>query len=214
MITGYSENGRIFYCRTYFDKEYLDENNNYLETDFWPFLIIHIGERNDKPGVLYNLKTSLKTLIDSFEAECSNGYYQGAQAYEKWIEGLLDDTLWDRGNSKDDIERRLAVNDYMLLNLIDARRSAAEYLDECVPLLKGEEAGLLAEIVSLYRKIAEQLSSFRNKLKNADGEDLCYNTIKTKFSTCYLKEQAELLQSVLQMEKEIAEKAKRIINND
>ncbi|NLY18731.1 MAG: hypothetical protein GX045_07225 [Clostridiaceae bacterium] len=170
-----------------------------------------MAKKKDKPCDLDNLKTSLQTLVDSFEAEFSRGYYQCSLAYEKWIEGLLDDTLWDGGNSKDDIERRLDVNDYMLLNLIDARRCAAKYLGECVPLLKGEKADLLTEIVSLYRKITEQLGSFRNKLKAGDGENLRYNAIDTKNSTCYLKEQAELLQSIPQTEKEIAEKAKRII---
>lgn len=211
MITGYSENGKVFYCRTYFDKEYLNENKDYLVSDFWPFLIIHLGEKKDKPSDLENLITSLHALVDSFETECYGGYFQGAQAYEKWITGLRNDTLWNNGNSKDDIERRLCVNDYMLLNLIDARRCAAEYLNECVPLLTGEKADLLTEIVSLYRKITAQLSTFRNKLKNSDGESIHYNDINTKISTSFLKEQAELLESILQTEKDIVEKAKQII---
>ncbi|HHV45834.1 MAG TPA: hypothetical protein GXX53_02830 [Tissierellia bacterium] len=73
MITGYSENGKVFYCRTHFDKEYLNENKNYLVSDFWPFLIIHFGEKKDKSSDLDNLITSLHTLVDSFEAECYDG---------------------------------------------------------------------------------------------------------------------------------------------
>ncbi|NLY18730.1 MAG: hypothetical protein GX045_07220 [Clostridiaceae bacterium] len=45
VITGFSENSKNFYCRTYFDKEHLNENNDYLESDFWPFMIIHFGEK-------------------------------------------------------------------------------------------------------------------------------------------------------------------------
>jgi len=90
-----------------------------------------------------------------------------------------------------------------LLNLIDARRCAAEYLNECIPLLDGEKADFLNEIVSLYRKITAQLSTFRNKLKTSDGESIHYNDINTKISTSFLKEQAELLESILQAKKKL-----------
>ena len=211
VITGYSENGKVLYCRTYFDKEDLNENKDYLVSEFWPFLIVHFGEKTAKPSDLDNLIASLHTLVGSFGAECSNGYFQGAQAYEKWIAGLRNEQLWDQGNAKDDVERRLAVNDCMLLNLVDARRCAAAYLSECVPLLRDERADLLAEIASLYRGIAEQLSSFRSKVKTSDGESLRYNAVETKVSTRFLKEQASLLESVLQVEREIAERARKII---
>jgi transcriptional regulator with XRE-family HTH domain len=143
------------------------------------------------------LGASLHTLVGSFEAEYSNRYFQGAQAYEKWIAGLRNEQLWDQGSAKDDVDRRLAVNDCMLLNLVDARRCAAAYLSECVSLLKDERADLLAEIASLYRGISEQLSSFRNKMKTSDGERIRYNAVDTKVSTRFLKEQASLLESVL-----------------
>lgn len=211
VITGYGENGKAFYCRTYFDKEYLNENKDYLEPDFWPFLIMHFGEKKEKPCDLDILIASLHALVDSFDAECNRGYFQGAQAYKKWIDGLRNDTLWDSRNSKDNLNRRLCVNDYILLNLVDARRCAAKYLRECFHLLKGEKANLLAEIVLIYGRITEQLSAFRNKLKTADGENLHYNVVNTKSSISLRNEQAELLESVLQAEKEIAEKVNRIL---
>jgi hypothetical protein len=99
----------------------------------------------------------------------------------------------------------------MLLDLVDARRCAAAYLSECVPLLKDERADLLAEIASLYRGSTEQLSSFRNKVKTSDGERIRYNAVDTKVSTRFLKEQASLLESVLQVERRIAERARKII---
>jgi len=211
VITGFRENGKVFYCRTYFDREYLSDKDEYLESESWPFLIIHFGERKDRPSDSENLKASLQTLVDSFEAGCSSGYFQGRQAYEQWIAGLRNRRLWDKGNSKDDIERRLAVNDYLLLNLIDARRCAAAYLNENVPLLKGEKAGLLTEIAGSYSSIAGQLSSFRSQLKAGGEEPIRYYAIDTKISTRCLDEQADLLESMLQAEKEIADKAKRIL---
>jgi len=59
--------------------------------------------------------------------------------------------------------------------------------------------------------MTEKLSMFRNKLKTGDGENVCYNAIDTKINTNFLKEQAELLESILQIEKASVEKAKRII---
>ena len=99
----------------------------------------------------------------------------------------------------------------MLLNLIDARRCAAAYLNENVPLLKGEKAGLLTEIAGSYSSIAGQLSSFRSQLKAGGEEPIRYYAIDTKISTRCLDEQADLLESMLQAEKEIADKAKRIL---
>lgn len=115
------------------------------------------------------MTASLHILLDSFKANRNGGYFQGMEAYDKWVAGLRNDTLWDSGNSKEDIERRLGVNDSTLLNLIDARRCASEYLSECVHLLTGKKADLLNEIISVYRKIVQQLSTFRIKLKAADG---------------------------------------------
>ena len=80
MITGYAENGKVLYCRTYFDKDYWNESQDYLESDFWPFLIMHCGEKKARPSDLDNLVASLHTLVQSFEAECSSGYFQGAEA--------------------------------------------------------------------------------------------------------------------------------------
>lgn len=58
--------------------------------------------------------------------------------------------------------------------------------------------------------MAEQLGSLRSKLKTSDGEGLRYNAIDTKVSTRFLKEHASLLESVLQVEREVVEKARRI----
>lgn len=125
VITGYRDNGKILLCRTYFDGELLKERGmDYLEADFWPFLITHIGERKDKPSEYESLLSSLELLIKSFQAPVQNGYYQGQEAYERWIEGLLREELWDGHSSYQEIDRRIGVNDTTLLNLIDARRSA------------------------------------------------------------------------------------------
>jgi hypothetical protein len=102
VITGYSDNGKALYCRTYFDGELLDENGmpkdgsgEYLKTEEWPFLISHFGKKVERPSDAEVLRQSLQTLVTTFNAPHERGYYQGAEAYEKWIGGLRNDALWD-----------------------------------------------------------------------------------------------------------------------
>ena len=216
VITGYKENGKILLCRTYFDKEILaglNEKGGYLETDFWPFLIAHFGEKTEKPSEHQILATSLNALVESFESQRVRGYYQGQQAYEKWIEGLKNNALWDEKSIKDDVDRRLNVNDYMLLNLIDARRCASKYLNDCRLLLNGKKAEVLIEVAGLYSEITHNLISFREKLKSSNGPNLRYNCIdiKSNYEASFRNEQIELLEKVLLIEKEIVEKAKILL---
>ena len=67
------------------------------------------------------LKTSLATLIESFRAEQCRGYYQGKGAYEAWIKGLSQEDDFLIECDRENVIRRLAVNDSMLCNLMDAR---------------------------------------------------------------------------------------------
>jgi len=211
IITGYSEAGKTLYCRTYFDKEYLNEKMDYLESDFWPFLIIHFGEKKEKPSDIDILKASLRALIESFEIKCESGYYQGEQAYEKWMEGLKDESLWNEGSSKEDIDRRLGVNDSTLLNLIDARYSAGQYLAECVEFVDKKVSLLLSEMAESYGKIAMELKHFRERLKNSNGEFLRYNVIDTKSNTTLRSLQVEVLEKVLKVERSIVSSAKKVL---
>lgn len=206
VITGYRENGKVLLCRTYFDKEFLNDSGDYLETDFWPFLIIHFGKKTEKPSGHTTLLTSLQTLIKSFHAPCERGYYQGREAYEKWIEGLDNNTLWNPGSLRTDLDRRSGVNDSILLNLIDARRSAAAYLKESAILLKGRSKEELFQITGKYEEIVYKLTAFRNQAKEEAKEKVHYNEIDTgrNISAEFRGKQVALLREVLKTEEEIA----------
>jgi len=166
VITGYADSGKTFYCRTYFDKDYLNENKDYLEADNWPFLIQHFGEKKEKPNDKENLKASLETFIASFNAPCERGYFQGKEAYTLWALGLCNEKLWRKSlkNKKEEIRRRLGVNESMLMNLIDARHSAAVYLRENAALLPGAD-GLAAGFEEIYGRLRD----FREKLRNYEN---------------------------------------------
>jgi transcriptional regulator with XRE-family HTH domain len=207
VITGYKENGKVLLCRTYFDREYLNGNKDYLETDFWPFLIMHFGKKTERPSDKEVLMESLKALVESYYAPCNRGYYQGKEAYERWIAGLEDEDAWDIKKVPVDVDRRIGVNDATLLNLIDARRCAAYYLKECGPLLPNHQQEQLLAVVSKYETIAESLASFRKKLKEISDERIHYSDIDAARSSGakIRQEQVELLRNMLEIETDIVQ---------
>ncbi len=230
VITGYLDNGNVFLCRTYFDKGVLEElekdeknedsrltfneRGGYLVNDFWPFMIVHFGEKKQKPSDTDCLRTSLKALIDSYNAPQTRGYYQGRGAYEAWIRGLQDENAFG-GDDKEGIVRRLGVNDNMLLCLIDARRCAETYLRECVSLISCSEQPLLIQIADNFSTMHKMLSNFKQKVNFDYNQEITYNTMKTNgVSTPDLRqEQIELLRQVMELEEENFKVAEKLLSN-
>ena len=223
VITGYLNNGNEFLCRIYFDKgifeehdydkDFLKDTGGYLSNDYWPFLITHFGEKTQAPSAYDNLIASLKSLVDSFNAQQNRGYHQGKDAYESWIRGLSHEADFTNFNDKDSVFRRLGVNDSMLLCLIDARRCAGAYLRENVCLLSGDSQNLLIKIANNFDIITKTLSDFRFKIKFDDKIEITYNMIKANgVSTSELRqEQIVLLQDILKLEQDNMEYTKQII---
>lgn len=219
LITGYLDNGRTFLCRTYFDSEIFEkwekedcqdkqitfeERGGYLVNDFWPFLIIHFGPETEKSSPCESVKTSLRILSESFRAEKSRGYYQGKHAYEAWIRSLSEDSRFDITADRENAERRLSVNDNMLVNLIDARRSAAGYLRDSLPLLPESAHGQLTKLADNYKVIYESLSRFRDKTIPGKGNTLHYNqgAAYGASTPALRKEQIQLLKDILEREQD------------
>ncbi len=211
VITGYAEGGKRLYCRTYFDQEYLNEQEEYLESDFWPFLIQHFGEKQEELSQTQRLTASLHAMVESFEASCVRGYYQGNEGFEHWIRGLEQEELWNDCSVEHEVERRLQVNDALLLNLGDARRCAGVYLKESALLLQQEQKRIIEEIAQSYTYISERVLAFRDQL-NKSGKDLCYNgSIRIKMNTSLRKEQILLLRDIKEKERQSVEKSKYIL---
>lgn len=233
VITGYTDHGNRFLCRTYFDKDVFadlerencqkpedrrivfEDNEGYLFNDFWPFIIIHFDEKKEVPSPLDILKTSLTTLIQSFHAEESRGYHQGKDAYEAWITGLSKDSDFQLENDRENVLRRLDVNDNMLCSLIDSRRAAASYLHENVyiSLMSENEQKYLAKIAENCRTISAMFSGFRSKLQDSSRCEIAYNTVKAfGVSTPELrKEQIDLLKKALILDEESCQLAQLIL---
>lgn len=185
VITGYVEDGARFLCRTYFDQEIFDdleqhktesdsirhvvfeENEGYLFNDFWPFLLLHFEEKTDMPSPGEALKTSLLLLTESFRAKENRGYYQGKEAYTAWMEGLAKEEDFRPESDRENVQRRLSVNDSMLCCLIDARRAAASYLEENINLIPENGRQHLEKIAENCREITRMFSGFREKISGA-----------------------------------------------
>ena len=244
VITGYTENGKRFLCRTYFDGEVFEEleqedkskqkegqeqaenrnlaeerrivfeeNGGYLFSDFWPFIIFHFGEKQDRPSPLSVLKTSLKTGIESFYAEECRGYYQGKEAYRAWIKGLSKESNFRLENDRENALRRLSVNDSMLCCLIDARRAAASWLREEIPLIPEAGREHLAKMAQNEQLISDTLAAFRDRVEKASGCDIAYNT-ENAFGVCtreLRKEQIGLLENALILEEENCRLAEAVL---
>lgn len=223
VITGYINNGGEFLCRTYFDKEIFEEHKNdsdfcketggYLVNDFWPFLITHFGDKKAKPSQLCSLTASLNTLVDSFDAQQTRGYHQGKDAYESWMKALSNESDFNESGDKESLCRKLSVNECMLFNLIDARRSAEIYLRESAVLLPSSSRELLLKIADNYAEMVHILSVFRNKVKFCYETAMIPNT-KIQSGVCtpdLRREQIELLAHILNFEQENVDLIKIII---
>lgn len=216
IITGYTHNGARFLCRTYFDQEafgaleqadrqmVFEENGGYLYADFWPFIIMHFGEKKEKPSPQESLRTSLTVLRDSFHARKNRGYYQGKEAYRAWMEGLSKESDFQLENDRENVMRRLSVNDNMLCSLIDSRQAAAVWLRENLSLLAETAQKHLEKMAENFRTIAEALSAFRCRacqslLSEAADSMADVSGVSTKELR---REQMHLLENALLLEEE------------
>lgn len=175
VITGYLEDGKTLLCRSYFDDETFEElaadpefqahmkiSKGYLHVDHWPYRIIRLGEQNHVPAALENLYASLRIKLDSMQAGTADisCYATGYKAFDAWEEGLLDHHWYETADDEA-YSRRLGVNHFCMMALTDARKSAAAYLQESLPLLQdpGKQAAL-AKMAEVYGTMAAHLEDF------------------------------------------------------
>ena len=189
------------------------ENKGYLFSDFWPFLILHFGEKCEPKPPVEILKTSLATLIASFQGEECNGYHQGKDAYRAWIEGLSRETDFRLADDRENVMRRLTVNDDMLGTLIDARFAAAAWLRENLSVIPQTGQEHLVKIAENCQTIADELSAFQHRTGHASGCEIAYNGVKAAGAStpALRKEQIALLERALVLEEESCRLAKLLL---
>lgn len=169
VICGYKESGTKLFCRTKYDREIIDSEEykadkpnefDYLYVDNWPFMISYFTEKQVPPTERENLIRSLQILIDCNQQGKVRQYATGIEAYSVWAEELQQNAWYD-AHDDEDLFRRLSVNQFCVLALCDARRSAASYLASGRRLLP-EYADELEQIISCFEKVSMLADSIRN----------------------------------------------------
>lgn len=234
VITGYTENGDRLLCRTYFDREVFDileredcgspedrhlvfeENGGYLFNDFWPFLLIHLGEKKNAPSPLKVLKSSLALLVESFRAKENRGYFQGKDAYEAWMSGLAKESDFMIGSDRENVLRRLNVNDSMLCSLADSRQAAAAYLRESSSAIPERGRERLERMAVNCQMISDMISGFRDKTGRESSCDLVYNGVSGFGASLpkLRKELIGLLEKALGLEEENCRMAQLLLETE
>jgi len=190
-----------------------EENGGYLYSDFWPFLIAHFGEKGERKSPMDILKASLAALIGSFEAEESRGYHQGKDAYRAWIKGLSREEDFRLEHDRENVQRRLSVNDNMLGTLADSRRVAADWLRENLSLVPETGRERLEKMAENCQAIADAAAAFRSRASRSSACEIAYNTVKASgASTSGLRrEQIALLEQSLALEEENCQLAREML---
>ena len=190
-----------------------EENGGYLYSDFWPFLIAHFGEKGEGKSPMDILKASLAALIGSFEAEESRGYHQGRDAYRAWIKGLSREEDFRLEEDRENVQRRLSVNDSMLGTLVDSRRAAAAWLRENLSLVPETGRERLEKMADNCQAIADGAAAFRTKLSRSSVCEIAYNTVKAAGASAsgLRREQIALLEQALALEEENCQLAREAL---
>lgn len=169
LICGYKESGKKLFCRTKYDREVIDSAEykadkpnefDYLAVDNWPFIISYFAGKRVLPADRDNLIRSLQILIDCNQQGTVRGYASGVEAYKVWAEELQSN-VWCDEHDEEALFRRLSVNQFCVLALCDARKSAVSYLASSRGLLP-EYADEMEQIVSCFERVSMLADSIQD----------------------------------------------------
>lgn len=159
------------------------------------------------PTAKENLLCSLKIFIDCNTQEQCRGYALGAKAYEAWINGLRD-KKWYQTHNEEDMARRLNVNQFCMLALYDARKSAYLYLKENVKFIQEKETET-KNLVERFKRIAELAQEIHNTLDF--GEYVDGSHVRKLWTEELREKQASYMEEMCELEQEALKLAETII---
>lgn len=224
LITGYTRqpDGEIqLWCRTYYEfmegvpPNWMDlpPERLYVPVENWPFILMHFGDPRSmlpRDEVLLN---SLRVFHDCMtEEELHRGYAAGLNAYQVWRDALRDSNAFAE-LPQDVFIRRMGVNQFCLMALLDARRSAHAYLQRNTGILRDAHANAFAELVDLFRQIHARIEPIFQSAPDPDNhpEILQQMNPRDLWSEALRAEQADALNDCLRLEKQALDIVKRII---
>ncbi len=151
VIVGYSDSGKEFLCRTYYDK-----TEEYSRAEKWPWVVEVIGEKGDAPNKRESILKSLKITVKIANTENYEDYASGFAAYEKWSGNLLDDARFENLDEKE-FKSMNHTNAWCYNSLVDAREAAVRYLKSIEKEFDGESAKHLSNATKLYEEVVGKL---------------------------------------------------------
>lgn len=156
------------------------------------------------PTARENLLCSLRIFMDCNTQEQCRGYALGAKAYEAWINGLRD-KKWYETHNEEDMARRLNVNQFCMLALYDARKSAYLYLKENVKFIQETEA---KDLVQKFKRISELAQEIHNALDFGEYVDAIH--VRKLWTEELREKQARYMEEMCQLEQEALKLAETI----
>ncbi|WP_052339744.1 helix-turn-helix domain-containing protein [Gorillibacterium massiliense] len=225
VITGYLNNGGTLVCRSYFDEETFEnlkddaefqtdmaQTKGYLYVDQWPFAMVRFGEQGSPLPARDGYLRSLQVKLDSMSKTENRGYKLGYPALESWRNDLLDEE-WYLKAKEPRFAHRLSVNHFMMTALTDARRCAATYLRDSLPLWEGSAAHQAAtELTEVYSDMHGRLARFYANMPD-DASAKTAPSAKLAWTGDQRRTQGELLAEVIRLEHRGDELARRVLES-
>jgi len=195
IITGYLKNEPGIVCRTYYD-----ESEEYSIATRAPWLNFFIGDKKNGLSKEELYKNSLKIAVQLAETKKYDEYFSGFHAYEKWIARL---NGINNSYSQEDITQILEIHFIIYNALLDARRSAFNYLSASKAASK---LANIDQIIALYKRIVSVLESSSTNFDQNSGSDFLKQIEE------FIRRQTEILTKVLEVEKKAIHLIKKEIN--
>ena len=151
VIVDYSDSGKEFLCRTYYDK-----TDKYSMAEKWPWVVEVIGEKGDVPDKRESILKSLEIAVKLANTEKYGKYASGFAAYENWAKDLLDDSRFENLDKKE-LKSMNHTNAWCYNSLVDARMAAIRYLKSIGKEFDGESAKHLSKATELYEEVVGKL---------------------------------------------------------
>jgi len=151
VIVGYSDGGKKFLCRTYYDKA-----EEYSKAEKWPWVIEIIDKKVDAPEHKESILKSLEIAVKLSNTKNYGDYASGFAAYETWAQELLDDAKF-ANLDEEELNSKNHTNAWCYSSLIDAREAAVRYLKSIGKEFDAESAKHLSAAMNVYEEILGKL---------------------------------------------------------
>ena len=159
LILGYQSSGQEWLCNHPYKPNVWRPKEYSVEKD-WPWGVgVYTEKKEPPPDRRKCAIETIKLAIKLANTDQAGDYFCGYNAWETWINRLRDDELFAK-TDQESLRTMMHGNAWIYENLIDARKCAAEYLDN----IRGEFEGAadhIAKAASLYRGLADKLRAGR-----------------------------------------------------